>query len=138
MPCKSILAATLVAGSLLSLSACATVPSKEEASVPACPQTRNWVAWVDAMPGPDKEPTLIVEGEIDLPAGQAATLVAGPTDRMSPPGQRFALTLAPGTGVGGWQKVRGELKPALTLYDAVIVGCEGETVTRIEDVTTAY
>ena len=137
---SSILACGLVTGSLLlSLAACtATPPPNEEKPVPACPQTRNWAAWVDAMPGPGKEPRLIVEGEVDLPAGRTATLVPGPTDRMSPPGQRFALELSPGAGAGGWQKVRGELKPSLIAYHAVIVGCAGETLARIEDVPTTY
>ena len=140
MPRSPILALGLFAGSLLvPLAACtATPPPKEEQPVTACPQTRNWVAWVDAMPGPGKETRLIVEGEVDLPTGRAAALVPGPTDRMSPPGQRFALELSPGAGAGGWQKVRGELKPSLIAYHAVIVGCAGETLARIEDVPTAY
>ena len=35
----------------------------------ACPvlESRNWTAWVNAMPGPDMKPALHVAGEIDLP-----------------------------------------------------------------------
>lgn len=131
--------ALAAAGAMLPLAACAPPPAPiKEEPVPACPQTRNWVAWVDAMPGPGNGPTLIVEGEIALPPGRRATLQAGPTDRMMPPGQRFALVVEPGAGPGGWQKVRGEIAPAQTQYRAVIVGCEGRTIAEIGSVTTAY
>lgn len=131
--------AVLAASLVLPLAACATVPPKEEeTAVSLCPPTRNWVAWVNAMPGPDAVPALIVEGEVQLPVGKQAALVAGATDRMSPPGQRFTLALTPGNNAGGWQKVRGELRPSLTTYNSVIIGCEGEAIARIEDVTTAY
>ena len=131
--------ALAAAGAMVPLAACAPMPAPvEEEPVPACPQTRNWVAWVDAMPGPGNGPRLIVEGEVALPPGRRATLQAGPTDRMMPPGQRFALVVEPGAGPGGWQKVRGEIAPAQTQYRAVIVGCEGRTIAEIGSVTTAY
>lgn len=127
------IAAPLAAG----LTACATTP-EDNAAAPACPATRGWAAWINAMPGPDAVPTLIVTGEADVPAGQVATLTVGPTDRMMPPGQRFTLSLEPGSGPAGWQQVRAEIKPALPAYGSVIIGCDGQEVARITDIQTAH
>ncbi|MDD3798348.1 MAG: hypothetical protein PHE36_04125 [Novosphingobium sp.] len=121
---------------LLPLAACVTAGAP--AAPPACPQTRNWQAWINAMPGPGMVPTLIVMGEADIPAGMTWRLEPGPTDRMMPPGQRFTLSLVPGDGPVGWQHVRGEIKPALSAYGSVIVGCAGKEIARVDEVKTAY
>lgn len=107
--------------------------------IATCPdQTRGWTAWINAMPGPGATPTLIVTGEAFVPAGTAATLSAGPTDRMMPPSQRFTLALSSRPDApGGWQQVRGEITPALAQYRSVIVGCDGEAVATITDIQTA-
>ncbi len=111
-----------------------------------CPaETREWTAWINAMPGtgpgpgPNATPTLIVTGEAFVPAGTAAALSAGPTDRMMPPSQRFNLALSSRPDApGGWQQVRGEITPALDRYRSVIVGCDGAAVATITDIQTAY
>lgn len=118
------------------LAACAT--PAEQGGAPACPETRGWTAFINAMPGPGAVPTLIVTGEANLPAGRTATIVIGPTDRMMPPGQRFTLSLAPSSAPSGWQEVRAEIKPALSAYSSVIIGCEGQEVARITDIQTAH
>lgn len=90
------------------------------------------------MPGPNATPTLIVTGEAFVPAGTAATLSAGPTDRMMPPSQRFNLALSSRPDApGGWQPVRGEITPALDRYRSVVVGCDGAVVATITDIQTA-
>lgn len=123
---------------LVLLSACATKPP-EGPPTAICPQTRNWTAWINAMPGPGAVPTLIVTGEAEIPAGMAATLSPGPLDRMMPPGQRFTLVLAPGSGPAGWQQVRAEVKPAQSAYRVVLIGCAGKEIGRVEgsDIETA-
>lgn len=144
----------VAAGAALPLVACAAPASHMEtghgeASVKegkpasdACPATRGWVAWVNAMPGPGMVPTLIVEGEVDLPAGKAAVLEQGPLDRMMPPGQRFALRIeaasVAGDQAGGWRKVRAELAPAQADYRAILIGCNGQALAEITSVTRAY
>lgn len=114
-------------------------PVEDALAVPVCPtETRNWTAWINAMPGPDAVPTLIVQGEVLLPERATARLTAGATDRMQPPGQRFSLTVEPAEEAAGWQVVRGEIKPALPAYAHVIVGCDGAEIARIDAVITAY
>lgn len=90
------------------------------------------------MPGPGSQPRLIVDGEVDVPAGMVASLREGPLDRMMPPGQRFALELTPGKGPAGLQRVRIEVKPALAQYREIVIGCGGETIARITDIKTAH
>ncbi len=125
------------------LAACAPMtPPVDPDTVNAsyCPwETRGWKAWVNAMPGPDAQPTLIVMGEAHVPAGWRAVLIPGPTDRMMPPGQRFSVAMtADEASAGGWMEVRGEIRPALMEYRAVIIGCAGEAVATVEDVETVY
>ena len=132
-----IAAATALAATL---AACATTSDggPSEGAAPACPETRGWHAHINAMPGPGAVPTLIVTGEANVPAGRTATLTVGPTDRMMPPGQRFALSLVPSSGAAGWQEVRAEIKPAMNAYSSVIIGCDGQEVARITDIQKAY
>ncbi len=113
-----------------------------EAGVPpvaTCPsETRGWTAWISAMPGPNATPSLIVTAEAFVPAGTAATLSAGPTDRMMPPSQRFTLALSSRPDApGGWQEVRGTISPALAEYRSVMVGCGDAVVATITDIQTA-
>jgi|EndMetStandDraft_4_1072995.scaffolds.fasta_scaffold16912_4 type IV pilus biogenesis protein CpaD/CtpE len=114
---------------LATLAGCATTPP---AASTACPATRNWTAFINAMPGPGAQPSLIVTGEANVPGGMQAVLRPGPTDRMMPPGQRLVLATEPGGGASGWQPVRAEIAPALPTYREVIVTCDGQRVWRIE------
>jgi len=121
------------------LAGCVTAGDAEPVAVPVCPtETRAWQAWVNAMPGPDAQPTLIVVGEVLLPEKATATLAAGPTDRMMPPGQRVALSVAPSDRAAGWEQVRLEIRPALPEYSSVIVGCDGNEVAWIAPVEVAH
>jgi hypothetical protein len=106
---------------------------------PTCPaETKEWSAFINAMPGPDAQPTLIVTGSALVPAGTTATLTAGPTDRAMPPSQRIVLALASSPdAAGGWQQLRAEIKPALPQYRSVIVGCDGNAVATITDIQIA-
>ena len=46
-------------------------PGPPAAEAPACGVigSREWAAWVNAMPGPNARPTLIVTGKVDTPTG---------------------------------------------------------------------
>ena len=117
----------------LPLAACATTPPTDEpAETSACPPSSGWRAWIDAMPGPGKSPTLLISGEVDIPAGMVAELRPGPLDRMMPPGQRFVLELRKGEGPSGRQAVTGRVMPSQNVYREVIVGCGGNEIARID------
>ena len=81
----------------LALSACATVPDDGS---PSCPTvSRDWQAWINAMPGPDAQRTLHITGSVDMPTpGYTVELVGGPADRMQPPGLRFRMEVTPPDG----------------------------------------
>lgn len=92
------LSGTLAAS--FALSACATYP-EEEGTMAACPHvSRDWQAWISAMPGPDAKRTLHITGSVDMPTpGYSVKLVGGPADRMQPPGLRFQLEATPPDGM---------------------------------------
>src|SRR5688572_10534993 len=60
----------LILASGLALASCATVPAAPAGGT-ACAiiGSSDWAAWVNAMPGPDARPTLIVTGKVTVPTG---------------------------------------------------------------------
>ena len=54
----------------LALTSCVAV-SQFGRTGPSCPiaGSSNWSAWINAMPGPDAEPMLIVTGKVTVPTG---------------------------------------------------------------------
>lgn len=108
-----------------------------------CPaaSTSDWIAWVNAMPGPDSSPTLIVTGNVTVPTGgYSLGLDLGPTLEMNPPIQQIILRVMPPSG-GATQavvehEVRGEF-PALPSYGAVEIRCGSERLATIADIERA-
>lgn len=108
-----------------------------------CPVTGsgNWQAWVNAMPGPDSTPKLIVTGDVTVPTGGYSF---GWTDLRiaeSYPVQVFVrLTASPPSGPATQavttQQARGEW-PVSPPVGAVTVQCGGTTLARIAPVETA-
>lgn len=136
---------------LTTLSACMTVdepPAPSVASPPqpvtSCPviESRDWAAWVNAMPGPGATKQLIATGQVVLPTpGYTVTLTAGMADRSATPMQQLILTATPPTGmvtqVLTTQPVRYE-GPAISMnYRAVRIMCGGEMLSEITDVPVA-
>lgn len=125
-----------------SLAACATTPeAPQPMEKPACPviDSGNWHAWIDKMPGPGATPTLNISGEIDLPTpGYEVKLVAGPADRMMPPGQRFDLELTKPDGMVAQVVTPTAVKyREPTPYDRmrlVRISCGGKVLATIPDV----
>lgn len=109
----------------------------------ACPvaSTSDWKAWVNAMPGPNSQPTLIVTGNVTVPTGgYGVGLGLGPTLEMNPPIQQIILRVTPPTG-GATQavvehEVRGEF-PALPTYGAVEIRCGTERIAVLSDIEWA-
>ena len=129
---------------LAALPACATttvdddLDGREDVAAPACPtETRNWKAWVNAMPGPDARPTLIVQGEALMPEMSSVTMAEGPLDRRMPPGQRISIGAEPSQKAAGWQIARIDIAPALTEYREVVIHCDGAEVARVSPVEIA-
>ena len=110
----------------------------------ACPvlDSRNWTAWVNAMPGPDASPTLHVTGDVDMPTpGFVFEWREGIADRSATPVQRLTLTATPPDGMVAQvlttETVRYEGPALVTNYGGVIVMCGGEPLAEITDVTVA-
>lgn len=110
----------------------------------ACPvlESRNWTAWVNAMPGPDMKPALHVAGEIDLPTpGYTISWREGMADRSAMPVQRLMLTATPPGGMAAQvvttESVKYEGPALVTTYGGIIVMCGGEPLAEITEVTVA-
>ncbi len=63
----------LILAYVLMLSSCAAVPPPAQAPVGerecGIIASSDWAAWVNAMPGPNAKPTLIVTGKVTVPTG---------------------------------------------------------------------
>jgi hypothetical protein len=109
-----------------------------------CPisSSSDWAAWVNAMPGPNARPTLIVTGKVTLPSGgHRVSLHAGPVLELYPPIQQVLLKAVAPTGEGTPEaptlEVRVEL-PALDTYGEVHVRCGNRTLATIRNIERAY
>lgn len=142
------LPAIAVSGLALALAGCvAETPPKGEAATPAaCPvlASRNWSAWLDAMPGPGYDgPTLNIAGEADMPTpGYKLELVAGPADRAMPPSQRFRLVAAAPEGMVAQvitpTPVKYREKATYPAYRSIIVLCGDQALATITEIPTVH
>ena len=96
----------------LALAACETVedldPIDDDPVAMTCPETRNFQAFVNAMPGPNSNPTLIVTGEAYLAEGMNARLSPAGPNAQDPGRYRFELETRSGYQQPGWAELRGE------------------------------
>lgn len=109
-----------------------------------CPviDSRDWAAWVNAMPGVDAQRTLIVTGEIDLPTpGYAVSMQTGVADRSMRPVQELLLILEPPqdlvTQVVTPTPVRFDGTAIAPEYSGVRVRCGDTLIADITDVPVA-
>ncbi len=139
------IAATLALAASLTLPAC--MPYEDVDDVPAngCAAyaSRDWQAWINAMPGPGAKPTLHIKGEVDMPTpGWSVELVEGPADRMQPPGLRFRLKTEKPDGMTTQVITPTEVRYAKpTPYSQIreiFITCGDETLATISDVPVAY
>jgi hypothetical protein len=110
----------------------------------ACPiiDSRNWHAWVDAMPGPDSKMTLHVVGEVDMPTpGYSFEWREGIADKSATPVQRLMLTATPPDGMIAQVITTEQVNyegPAITkMYRGILVMCGGSVLADIPDVSIA-
>lgn len=144
----------VISAALLSVAACAPADVADGEPAPPgddmpdhamnCPvvESRDWAAWVNAMPGPDAKLTLHVTGEIDLPTpGYKIYWQAGMADRSMTPVQRLMLNLTPPDGtviqMTTTEMVKYEGPALVENYGGVIVMCGGEPLAEITEVTVA-
>jgi len=113
---------------------------------PECPITasRDWTAWVNAMPGPGARPALVVRGKVVTPTGgyQVAFDRNMQIRRGQPPQAFVTLYVAPPEGVAASQaasthEVRWEW-PLGQPVGSVVVRCGDKTLAEITNIQTAY
>ena len=131
---------------LLLLGACEAVPGAPPPppSSAACPiiDSSEWAAWINAMPGPNARPTLIVTGKITVPTGGYRTEWGDFRVAESYPVQIFAdLRVIPpaqgATQVITTHDVRGEW-PVDQPVGAFTVRCGERVLARIAPVEAAH
>ncbi len=105
-------------------------------------ESSNWAAWVNAMPGPNARPTLIVTGKVTVPTGGYRFAWRDMRVMESYPVQVVAeLEAIP--PVGGATEaivthdVRGQW-PMSPPVGSVTISCGGRTLATISPVETAH
>lgn len=121
----------------------ANSPQAETRPSPACQMTGRgeWTAHVDAMPGPDARPTLIVTGALRVKPAARAMLRLDPAVMESDPPQYIVildvrLPREPTIDMLERRQIRGEW-PVSGRVGAVHIRCGGRPLATITDVTTA-
>lgn len=139
----------LISAALAALAACSTAPHPAPGPTPspsrpqdACPilASSDWAAWINAMPGPNARPTLIITGKVTTPGGGWDFVWR--TSVMESYPVQVAIDLEPLIPEGGTQavatrEVRHEL-PIAPPVGAVTVRCGGRTLARISPVEAAH
>jgi hypothetical protein len=131
----------LLIGSCLLLGGCAT--AAPPVTPAACPiASSEWNASVNAMPGPNSSPKLIITGQVTAPTGGYTFGWSDFRVAESYPVQVFVnLTATPPEGMATQalvtQQVRGEW-PVSPPVGSVSVMCGGKTLARIAPVETAH
>jgi hypothetical protein len=133
----------------IALAGCATddpppVEQPKPDPIASCPviESRDWAAWVNAMPGPGATKQLIATGQVTMPTpGYTIALTAGMADRSATPTQQLILTATPPTNpvaqVLTTQPVRYQ-GPAISMnYRAIRIMCGGQMLSEIDDVPVA-
>lgn len=103
--------------------------------------SRDWAAWVSAMPGPTA-PSLIVTGKVTVPTGgYRIALELGPVQEIHPPVQQVLVRAEPPAGAATQALVEHDVRgafPALDEYGAVSVRCGARVLATVSPVERAY
>jgi hypothetical protein len=128
----------------LSLASCAAVPPQGPVGSMECGiiGSSDWAAWVNAMPGPNARPTLIVTGKVTVPTGgyrfewrdmrvmeSYPVQVAVELDAIPPAGGATQAVVT--------HDVRGQW-PIDPPVGSLTVRCGGTVLARISPVETAH
>jgi hypothetical protein len=130
----------LLLGSCLLLASCATAAPAAPSGCPTA--TSDWHAWINAMPGPGRKPTLIVTGRATVPTGGYRFDWANFRVLESDPAQIDVELAAippsgPATQAITTEDVRGEWQ-ASGRIGSVTIRCGGAVLARIAPVETVY
>lgn len=102
----------------------------------------DFAAWVNAMPGPGRRPTLIVTGKVTTPTGGYRVLFTDLRVAESNPVQVTAeLAAVPPDGMASQAVMTHEVRgswPITPPVGSVTVRCGVKTLARISPVETAY
>lgn len=140
---------SLLLTALLVASACSNgnAPEMKPSPTPIqanCPvlESKDWVAWLNRMPGPDGA-SLHISGKVVMPTpGYNIEVIKGPLDRRQPPAQRLRLNITPPPGmvpqVLTTQEVKASFLAQASAYRAVIIGCGDKVLAEITNVETVY
>ncbi len=108
----------------------------------AIARSSDWQAHVDAMPGPNSRPKLIVRGDVTVPTGgYALSLRMGPIAESYPVQITVHLVARPPEGPASQAVVTREVRgtwPSPQRVGSVTVRCGGKTLARIAPVDTAF
>jgi hypothetical protein len=137
----------LVLASALTLASCQAVPAgppQGPIGAMECGVTgsSDWAAWINAMPGPNARPTLIVTGKVTVPTG-GYSFAWGDMRVMESYPVQVALELRSIPPAGGATEalvthdVRGEW-PITPPVGSLTVRCGDMVLTRISPVETAH
>ncbi len=136
---------SMVPALLFSLVGCSAAPPPPPfGGAVDCPilASSDWAAWINAMPGPNARPTLIVTGKVTVPTGGYRIEWGDFRVAESYPVQIFAdLRAVPPSGgatqVVTTHDVRGEW-PVDPPVGAFTVRCGSRVLARISPVETAH
>jgi len=112
---------------------------------PECPisASRGWAAWINAMPGPESRPRLVVTGKVVTPTGGHSVAFDRYLQiREIHPAQAF-VTLhvsepeGPATQAAVTHEVRWEW-PLPQPVGSVVIRCGDKTLAEITNIQTAY
>lgn len=105
-----------------------------------CPVTesKDWQAWVNAMPGPG-EPKLNITGNVTFSKpGITALFSLGPLDRRMPPSQRIIMTAVKSAEtLEATQTLSASLPALAKSYRSIIIVCGDDVLASITDVEIA-
>jgi len=126
---------------LMALSACQTAT----ASAPAadCPiiGSSDWTAWVDAMPGPNSHPKLVVTGKVQVPTGgYRLALHLGPVAESYPVQVTVILDVVRPTGPASQAIVTHDVNgswPVASPIGSITIRCGRQMIGRIDEIVTA-
>ena len=126
---------------VLALAGCQSIAAPRPSSCPIV-SSRDWQAWVNAMPGPNARPDLIVTGKVTVPTGGYTFRWGSPRVMESYPVQvSVDLIPIPPSGMAtqalATHDVRGEW-PMAPPVGALTVRCGDRVLGRVAPVPTAH
>lgn len=130
------------------LAACNAAPPPLAQAAPASScnvsGSRDWTAWINAMPGPDRQPTLIVTGTVETPTG-GYRIEFNPTLRQNPADRSQLVATLVGSRAGDvatqavtTHQVRGDFPLGLQQARSLSIRCGSTVLAEIAPLEKAY